>query len=650
MQIKKYDLDIDGKKIEFEFSDLVSSADASVTVSCGDTKVLVVAVMGGKTDKDYLPLRVDYLERYYATGQILGGKYKKREGKPSTEATLTARVIDRSIRPFFDKHLNNDVQITAMVLSLGDYDPDVLAVCGTSMALSVSSIPWNGPISAVRVAENKNGDIQVNPTYTFRKDNNYYETVISSLSDNKVAMIETEASEVSEENFLKAIDVAVKNNSKIIQLIQKVQKEIGKEKVAIYKEKPTDVLDSLYQESIKNVVENNFSLILDRQASSMIKNEFSKYVQEHSEYKYQTTVLDQFIDKKFKEVVRKKITEEKQRLDGRGIDEVRPLYAKAKRLTKKLDGSAIFYRGQTHVLSVLTLGDLKDALFIDEMEIQTEKNYMHYYNFPSFSVGETGFYRSPGRREIGHGALAEKAVRRMLPSVENFPYTMRVVSEVMSSNGSTSMAATTASSMALLSGGVPLKNSVTGVAIGLVYENANDYTLLTDILGTEDFYGDMDFKVAGTKDGITAIQLDIKIAGITKDIITKTLQKAKIARKYILKTIDAEISEPAEMSDSVERIKKMQIPKDMIGYIIGKAGVSIKAIIKKSGAKIDIKRDGQTFIVGSDLSTDNAIEIIREKIEEAEAREFRRAEARKKSTEDRVKREGSVEKGERSKD
>lgn len=553
---------IDGEEMVFEFSDLAKQANASVLVSSGDTKVLVTVVMGDETEKNYLPLKVDYEERYYATGKILGGKYNKREGRPSTEAILSARIIDRAIRPFFDKNLTKDIHVIATVLSLGEFDPDILALNGASIALTISNIPWNGPVGAVRISKTNTQKIKINPRYSFRENDNYFEVIFSGKGNKKIAMIDSEASEMLEKDFLEAVDLALVEITNITGFFNQIKAEIGQEKLEI------EVQELSSEEEIK------------KEEQERKKNE-----------------------------IRKNILEKEERIDGRKINEIREIYLDTERLSKIIHGSSIFYRGETHILSVLTLGDLKDALFIEGMEIRGEKKYLHHYNFPPYSVGEVGRMGSPKRREIGHGNLAEKALKRMIPSLEDFPYTIRIVSEVMSSNGSSSMAATCASTLALLSGGVSLKNKVAGIALGLI-SNDEEYKILTDITGVEDSYGDMDFKITGTNNGITAIQLDLKNEGIDKKIIQESLIEAKRARLEILEKMNEVISEPAEMSSQVEKVESMKIPIDKIGLVIGRGGVNIKQITQKSGAKIDIKRDGQVYIFGSAEAIQKAKDLM----------------------------------------
>ena len=420
-------------------------------------------------------------------------------------------------------------------------------------------------MGAIRIAKTNSGKVKINPDYKFREDDNYFEILFAGKGGNKIAMIESEASEMLEKDFLEAFDIAVNEISSLTAFINQVQKEIGKEKIEIITKEKTE-------------------------------EEVAKYALEQEERKN----------------IRNNILNGEKRSDGRKLDEIREIYTSADRLSKIVHGTGTFYRGETHVMSFLTLGDLKDALFVDGMEIRDEKNYIHHYNFPPYSVGEVGRLGSPGRREIGHGNLAEKALRRMIPAEDEFPYTMRVVSEVMSSNGSTSMASTCASTLALLSGGVPIKKPVAGIAIGLVTKEDNsDYKILTDILGIEDHYGDMDFKVTGTDSGITAIQLDVKIDGINREIVEQALERAKKARLIILEKIKNTISEPAEMSERVERIEILKIPEDKIGLVIGKGGVIIKKITRESKAKIDIKHDGRAFIFGKKESIQAAQEAIK---------------------------------------
>lgn len=606
--------------IIFEFSDFAVFAEKEILASCGETKVLVTIAKGEKTDKDYLPLRVDYLEKFYAAGEILGGKYNKREGKPSTEATLTARLIDRSIRPYFSKDMKNELQIVVSVLSLGKYDPDTIALNAVSLALMTSSIKWDGPVYANRIILSKNKErIIINPSYKER-DESFSESLVSFKNENglKVCMIENDSSQIKENELLELLKKSQEEAVKFSEFINNIIKFERNNENEIIDNNETeeenqllkdleDDWSSFYDEKIRN----DLKLIIDKEEIKAIKNDlFELEVKKDFFEDIDKNFVNDFVDKKLKNIMRTEILNNKRRIDGRDLDQVRELKIQAGGFSKIHHGTGIFYRGQTHIMSVLTMGDLDDALYIEGMEINTNKNFIHHYNFPPFSVGEAGRIGSPKRREIGHGALAEKAIRRVIPSRDEFPYTMRVVSEAFSSNGSTSMGSTTASTLALLDGGVPIE-PVTGIAIGLVYDNETDnYELLTDIAGIEDHFGDMDFKVTGTKNGITAIQLDIKNISLTLEMCKEIFERAKIAREYILDEIKEVISGPREISANVDRIVKIMIPKNKIGSIIGRGGSVINKITKDTGAKINIKRDGETFIVGGSENTKKAKEII----------------------------------------
>ncbi len=606
--------------IIFEFSDFAIFAEKEILASCGETKVLVTIAKGEKTDRDYLPLRVDYLEKFYAAGEILGGKYNKREGKPSTEATLTARLIDRSIRPYFSKDMKNELQIVVSVLSLGKYDPDTIALNAVSLALMTSSIKWDGPVYANRIILSKNKErIIINPSYKER-DESFSESLVSFKNENglKVCMIENDSSQIKENELLELLKKSQEEAVKFSEFINNIIKFernneneiIDNDEIEEENQLLKDLEDdwsSFYDEKIRN----DLKLIIDKEEIKAIKNDlFELEVKKDFFEDIDKNFVNDFVDKKLKNIMRTEILNNKRRIDGRDLDQVRELKIQAGGFSKIHHGTGIFYRGQTHIMSVLTMGDLDDALYIEGMEINTNKNFIHHYNFPPFSVGEAGRIGSPKRREIGHGALAEKAIRRVIPSRDEFPYTMRVVSEAFSSNGSTSMGSTTASTLALLDGGVPIE-PVAGIAMGLVYDNETDnYELLTDIAGIEDHFGDMDFKVTGTKNGITAIQLDIKNISLTLEMCKEIFERAKIAREYILDEIKEVISGPREISANVDRIVKIMIPKNKIGSIIGRGGSVINKITKDTGAKINIKRDGETFIVGGSENTKKAKEII----------------------------------------
>lgn len=606
MNTQTYTCKSSGEDIIFEINDWMVHADSSVVASMGDTKVMVAIAVGGETDKDYLPLKVEYQERFYARGEILGGKYNKREGKPTTEAVLTARLIDRAIRPFFPTNFNRDVMVVVTVLALGEYDTDVVAQAATSLALKKSSIPWQGDVVATRVVKDKQGEVFINPTYSQRQDI-LFDAYIAT-NDNRLCMIEMEGAQAPETDVITAVELATKENQEIQKTINQITKETETDKIPVNTTDDSELSD-LFGKNLEEKIYKGLDLVNNHIQMKLWLKEYIELVKEAG-HDHKPAYISRVFDQGVREVVRRSILDKKTRMDGRAMDEVRKLAAQSGVLPKQVHGSGLFYRGDTHVLSVLTLGQLDDALHLEGMEIQTKKNFMHDYNFPPYSVGEVGRMGSPKRREIGHGQLAEKAFRQVLPAQDDFPYTMRVVSEVLSSNGSTSMGSVCGTSLALYDAGVPMKSHVAGIAIGLVYGDDSNYQILTDILGKEDYYGDMDFKVAGTPTGITAIQLDCKFAGLNTKILAETLDAAKSARETILQALENEISKPNELTDAVEKIEKMQVPQDKIGLVIGKGGAMIKSITKDSGAKIDIKRDGTAFIFGSSENIAKAKEMI----------------------------------------
>lgn len=593
-----------------EHNDLAVHADGSVQMSMGDTTVMAVVVMGGvNTYPDGgLALRVDYEERYYARGAILGGRYNKREGRPTEEATLTARVIDRTIRPFFPDGFNREVQVVVTVLSLGEYDPDVLAVNAACLALQTSTIPWDGPVACVRLSQNRDVEPVVNPTYLERKhENNYFNAILAGTADT-ISMIEVEGSEVSNSDMVTVCQRAQQELAQLVAQFVEITASIGQTKQELALGEWSQTLTDIYQEHFAQTIESSVSQFLDREITDGWKRDFASRVREADKNNREKT--DQFIEYKIKQRARAAIIEQGERMDGRRIDEVRTLSAQAGGVAPMQHGSGVFYRGDTRVLSVATLGSLEDdALLHDEMEIVENQRWMHHYNFPSYSVGEVGRMGSPGRREIGHGKLAEKAIHCMLPHEDDFPYAIRVVSEVFSSNGSTSMASTCAASLALLDAGVPMQKHVAGIACGLVREGDRQ-VILTDILGKEDFYGDMDFKIAGTRDGITAIQLDCKIHGLDLETITQTLEQSQTARLEVLATMEQTLPAHRELTGLVERIETVDIPESKIGLVIGKGGVTIKGITKESGARIDIKDSGVAWVTGSEEAITKAKDMI----------------------------------------
>ena len=605
---KSYETELAGRKLVIETGKMAELSNGSVVVRYGET-VVMVNVTASKEPRegiDFFPLSVDYEEKLYAVGKI-PGSFQKREGKPADKAILTSRAIDRPLRPLFPKDFRNDVVVVATVLSVEqDNSPEVAAMIGASAALSISDIPFGGPTAAVNVGL-VNGEIVINPTEEQRKVSDLTLTVAGT--EQKIAMIEAGANEVSNEVMLEAIKKGHEEIKKICKFIEKMKEEIGKPKFEyksfavdhdLYEyiaENFTEEMKEKVQEKDKETRDNNIAELTEK-----ISNAYTeKYGEEAFEENKQQ--IGEAIYKLEKKCVRDMIFYEHKRVDGRKIDEIRPLSCEID-LLPRVHGSALFTRGQTQVLSVTTLGMISEEQTLDGLDNEESKRYMHQYNFPAYSVGEARPSRGPGRREIGHGALAEKALVPVLPSKEEFPYAIRVVSEVLSSNGSTSQASICGSTLSLMAAGVPIKRPVAGISTGLVTnpEYENDYVMLTDIQGLEDFFGDMDFKVGGTEKGITAIQVDIKIDGLTYDIIAEAFERTRVARQYILDEImKPVISEPrTEISKYAPRIVSTQIKVEKIKDVIGPGGKVINKIIDETGVKIDIEEDGKVFIYSSD--------------------------------------------------
>ena len=616
---KSYSTKLAGRELTIETGKIAGLANGSVVVKYGDTVVManVTASKEPKEGIDFFPLSVDYEEKLYAVGKI-PGSFTKREGKPSDKAILTSRAIDRPLRPLFPKDFRNDVVVVATVLCVEqDNSPEVAAMIGASAALSISDIPFGGPTAAVNVGL-VNGEIVINPTEEQRKISDLNLTVAGTAE--KVAMIEAGANEVPDDVMLEAIKKGHEEIKKICQFIQKMKDEIGKPKFAyksfavdhdLYEELEKDYTEKMkiaVQEIDKDTRDNNVAELTEEienaLAEKLGEEEFEKRKQEIGEAVYKLE----------KKCVRDMIFYEHKRVDGRAIDEIRPLSCEVG-LLPRTHGSALFTRGQTQVMSIVTLGMKSEEQELDGIDTETAKRYMHQYNFPGYSVGEAKTSRGPGRREIGHGALAEKALVPVLPPVEEFPYAIRVVSEVLSSNGSTSQASICGSTLALMDAGVPIKRPVAGISTGLVTnsENPDDYVMLTDIQGLEDFFGDMDFKVGGTEKGITAIQVDIKVDGLSYKIIEEAFARTRKARQHILDDImKPVISEPREeISKYAPHIITTQIKVEKIKDVIGKGGETINKIIDETGVKIDIEEDGQVFIYSTDAEMgEKALDII----------------------------------------
>ena len=625
--VKYYETELAGRKISFETGKLAGLSNGSVLVRYGETVVLVnvVASKEPKEGIDFFPLSVDFEEKLYSVGKIPGG-YTKREGKPGDKAILTSRAIDRPLRPLFHKDFRNDVCVVATVMSVEqDNSPEVAAMIGASAALSISDIPFGGPTAAVNVGL-VDGKIIINPTSAEREKSDLTLTVAGTAE--KIAMIEAGANEVPDDVMLEAIKTAHVEIKKMCEFIQKMKDEIGKPKFEyksfavnedLYEEVEKQFKDRMktdVQDKDKTVIDNRMSVLSDDVKEYLKEQHGEEFVDEHNQE------IGEVLYKLEKKTVRSLIFDEHKRVDGRALDEIRPLSCEVG-LLPRVHGSGLFTRGQTQVLTVATLGMISEEQMLDGIDEEQTKRYMHQYNFPPYSVGEARTSRGPGRREIGHGALAEKALVPVLPSKEEFPYAMRLVSEVLSSNGSTSQASICGSTLALMDAGVPIKRPVAGISTGLVTDPNDDknYVMLTDIQGIEDFFGDMDFKVGGTEKGITAIQVDIKVDGLSYDIIAEAFERTRKARKHILDDImKPVISEPRkEVSKYAPKIINTKISVDKIKDVIGPGGKMINKIIEETNVKIDIEEDGTVFIYANEGSDGpRALEMIEDIAREIE--------------------------------
>ncbi|HEY8364300.1 MAG TPA: polyribonucleotide nucleotidyltransferase [Haloplasmataceae bacterium] len=616
-EIRVFELEFAGRKLVVEHGELAKQASGAVLVRYGDTVVLsTVTVSKEPKDLDFFPLTVGYEERLYAVGKVPGG-FIKREGRPTEHAILAGRLIDRPIRPLFPEGFRNEVQVVNYIMSVDhDCSPEMTAMFGSSLALMISEVPFSGPIAGVYVGR-IDGEFVINPTVS-QKDNSDIDLAVAGTKE-AVNMVEASAQEVLEEDMLDAIMFGHKELQKLIEFQEMIVKEVGKEKIpVVLYEIPEEIntrVREMAEEELKQAIrtvdkqerQENIDAITDRVVAI-----FEEEGQEELVIKQVKEVIHNII----KEEVRRLITEEKIRPDGRKLDEIRPLSSRIDVLPR-VHGSGLFTRGQTQVLSSCTLGSISEYQKLDGLEEEEVKRFMHHYNFPPFSVGETGRYGAPGRREIGHGALGEKALRQVLPSEDEFPYTIRLVSEVLESNGSTSQASICASTLAMMAAGVPIKAPVAGIAMGLV-KSGEHYTILTDIQGLEDHLGDMDFKVAGTRKGVTAIQMDIKIAGLSKEILHEALVQARKGRMEILDHMAQTIKEVRpELSKYAPKVKLMRINPEKIRDVIGPNGKQINAIIDQTGVKIDIEQDGRVFISHQNYENiDQAMKIIEDIVRE----------------------------------
>ena len=616
MQTKTYNLDLGGRNLSIQLNDWADQANGSALIRYGDTVILATAVIS-KEPRDgtgFFPLIVDYQEKFYASGKIKGSRFVKREGRPSDEATTTGRMIDRSIRPRFDQRIRNDVQVVASVLSFDSKnDPDIPALIASSCALAVSDIPWDGPLGAVKVGR-ANNDYILNPSFEDAEKSDFL--LVAAGTKDRINMIELEAKEVSEEDLISALEFAEKYIKKIIEFQEEIVKESGhpKKEVSLFEpdEQTKAFVDEFLAEKLEEALFQQFKQ-QRVQAIDILRNDLKAHLAQKygAEAKDILSACLELFEKKIDEIVHKNILEKESRVDGRKLDELRPLSSTAG-LLPRTHGSGLFMRGNTHALATVTLAAPGLEQIIDEMEPEYRKRFMLHYNFPNFSVGEVAPMRSPGRREIGHGALAEKALEPLIPSKEDFPYTIRIVSEILSSNGSSSMASVCAGSLALMDAGVPITKPAAGTAMGLMTGPSGQYKVLTDIQGPEDHYGDMDFKVAGTKEGVTAIQMDVKIDGVTIEMLKAALSQAKKARLEILNNITGTIDKPREsLSPYAPRIMVVQINPEKIRDVIGPGGKVINEIIAETGVlSIDIEDDGKIYIAAASEKEDAALKAV----------------------------------------
>ena len=615
MQKKEYAVEIGGKQLVAEFNDWADQANGSVLLRYGNSAVLATAVMGSKeSNLDYFPLSVEYEEKFYAAGAILGSRFMRREGRPSDEAVLSGRIVDRTIRPLFPKGLKRDVQVIITVLSIEDYDTDILAVNAASLAIATSDIPWNGPVSAVRIGiEEGSDELIVNPTYGQRSEElppRARMDLTVSGKDGLVNMIEVNAREVPEPT----LEAALKRASEEIEKMQAWQKliiaEHGKPKQAFVAQEITPEIKAAFAEIVEPKLKS-LNGMMTKEAFGEMKSEWAV----QSALKFpdaKPQMLDGYFEHRIDEYVHDLAIKENKRVDGRALDEIRPLSAQAGGISPIIHGTGLFFRGQTHVLAALTLGGPGDAQLIDTIEFQdTKKTFMLHYNFPPFSVGETGRVGGFNRRMTGHGALAEKSLRAVLPSKDVFPYTIRIVSECLASNGSTSMATVCAGTIALMDAGVPIQRPVAGIAMGLM-SDGKTYKVLTDIQGPEDHHGDMDFKVAGTSEGVTGVQMDVKVDGVPISVLVEAFAQAKKARLQILDVILKAIPAPrADISPRAPKILSTKVKVDQIGLVIGPGGKTINGIRERTKCDdITIEEDGTVFVTGKNGAAEAALKEI----------------------------------------
>ena len=627
LERKKFELELAGRPFLIEVSKLGEQANAAVIGKYGDTAVLVTVVMEGEDrDIDYMPLTVDYEERFYAAGKVLGSRFVRREGRPSDEAVLSGRLVDRAVRPLFDHRLRRDMQLVVTILSYDEEnDPDFVALNTASAAILISDIPWNGPVAGVKLAK-IDGRMVINPKLSELNSGKVeFETFVAA-SKGKINMIELGGNDAKESEVIEAFKLAEKEISKVLAFEERIAKEIGRNKKEVKFGEVSAELKQAVSAFLKDKLQGAIYVKskTERQGNiNELKNDLILSLKESGQTDSALGAAGHLFDEAVDEMVHEKILNENLRPDGRAMDEVRELYSEVGILART-HGSSLFVRGNTQALAVVTLAPPGSEQLSETMEQSSKKRFMLHYNFPPYSVGETGRLGMPGRREIGHGALAEKAVRPLIPSKEDFPYTIRVVSEILSSNGSSSMATVCASTMALMDAGVPIKKPAAGIAMGLMSDKSGNYKVLTDIQGPEDHHGDMDLKVAGTRDGVNAIQMDVKIEGVTFEMLEKSLEQAKRARLHILDSIMKTIDKPrGEMSNFAPRVLTININPEKIGEVIGPGGKMINGIIARTGAiSIDIEQTGIVYVSGTKQAAEAAMEEVKSIIKEFEVGEI----------------------------
>jgi polyribonucleotide nucleotidyltransferase len=607
-QYKTYTKLIEGKTFHVELGRFANQANSSALVTVGQTTVLVAVTLGQDKGEslDFVPLFVDYEEKLYAAGKIKGSRFIKREGRPSDESVLTGRMIDRSIRPFFTKGFSQEVQVIITVLSIdGENDPDFISLFGASLALSISDIPWKGPLASISLGIDEGGELVMFPSSQQRK-NSQMDGIFVIDKDERLVMIEVGAKEVSNETLVSSFDLAVGASKELFEFQEQIVADIGKEKIET-QESEYEKLNAIFEdfnEQLEALLYQN-----SENSRTLKKDLIQQLADRHPDIEQ---LIPHLLKVRMAEIFKKNLLEKSQRPDGRSLDQVREIVAEID-ILPRTHGSGHFKRGDTQTLTVVTLGGPGDGQIVDGMEEEFSKHFMHHYNFPPFSVGEVRPLRGPGRREVGHGALAEKALKYLIPSKQDFPYTIRLVSEVLGSNGSSSQASICSSSLALMAAGVPIQRHVAGIAIGVVEDQAGKYVLMTDIQGPEDAYGEMDFKVAGTTEGVTAIQMDIKHKGLSRQMFEEALEKAKNSRMLIVKKMNQVIDAPrTSLSEFAPKISVFNISPDKIGEVIGGGGKTINKIIDQTGVKIDIEDDGSVFVTsGNEEAVAQATKMIK---------------------------------------